>query len=68
MIGYLWRATRGYRLQPWKSPYLRWRFETYFGTPAADIDFRQFWRLAWGNRADLLRYLHWVERMRKTQV
>ena len=23
----LWRLTRGYRLCPWKSPYLRWRNE-----------------------------------------
>ena len=28
---FLWRATRGHRLQPWRSPYLRWRVETYTG-------------------------------------
>ncbi len=34
MLRFLWRATRGYRLRPWRSPYLRWRIETYWGTPA----------------------------------
>ena len=64
MIGYLWRAARGYRLQPWNSPYLRWRMETYWGTPAAEIGFDQFWRFTWDNRADLFRFLGWAQRMR----
>jgi len=64
MIGYLWSATRGYRLQPWNSPYLRWRMETYWGTPASEIGFREFWRFAWEKRDELMRYLRWVERMR----
>jgi len=60
MIGYLWRVTRGYRLRPWDSPYLRWRIETYWGTPAADIDFSQFRQLVWNNRSDFLRFLRWA--------
>jgi len=63
MIGYLWRASRGYRLRPWKSPYWRWRIETYSGLPAGDIGFRQFWSFAWRHRRDLARFLRWAERM-----
>ena len=39
MLRFLWRATRGYRLSPWRSPYLRWRMETYWGVPATEIQF-----------------------------
>jgi hypothetical protein len=63
MLRLLWRTTRGYRLRPWRSPYLRWRIETFWGTPAAQIGFRGFWRFAWSRRADLLRFLRWAERM-----
>ena len=64
MLGTLWRATRGYRLAPWKSPYLRWRIETYAGIPSDQIDFKVFWRQMWRYRKDLLRYLRWADRMR----
>jgi len=63
MIGYLWKATAGYRLMPWRSPYLRWRIETYWGTPAEEIGFREFWRFTWERRRDLMRFLEWAERM-----
>lgn len=62
MLRALWKLTRGYRLRPWKSPYLRWRMETYWGIEADEIDFRQFWKFAREHRADLLRYLRWAER------
>ena len=65
MIAYLWRVTRGYRLQPWRSPYLRWRIETYWGTPASAVDFDGFFRFTWSARADLLRFLVWATRMRR---
>ena len=64
MLRFLWRATRGYRLCPWRSPYLRWRMETYWGVPAEKIGSSEFWRFAREHRADLKRYLDWVERMR----
>jgi hypothetical protein len=63
MIVVLWRLTRGYRLRPWRSPYLRWRIETYSGLHAADISFSQFWRFVWTERRELLRYLAWAGRM-----
>jgi hypothetical protein len=64
MLRYLWTASRGYRLRPWKSPYWRWRIETYSGLHADTIDFPAFWRFAWNNRRDLLRFLRWAARMR----
>jgi len=64
MLGFMWRGTRGYRLRPWASPYLRWRLETYWGVPAEEIDFKEFCRLSWGLRHDLGRFLSWSERIR----
>ena len=55
-----WQLARGYRLRPWRSPYLRWRIETYWGLHAEDIDFASFWKFAWGHRKELLRYLRWA--------
>ena len=64
MAPFLWRATKGYRLRPWKSPYLRWRLETYQGVPAESIGFGEFWRLVWRLRRDLLRFGRWADRIR----
>ena len=60
MLRILWRLTRGYRLTPWRSPYLLWRIETYWGMHAETITFAQFWKFAWMARKDLLRYLRWA--------
>jgi hypothetical protein len=62
MIRTLWRLTRGYRLRPWRSPYLRWRMETYWGLHAENITFAQFWSFAWKHRRELVRYLKWASR------
>jgi hypothetical protein len=63
MLRVLWRLTRGYRLRPWKSPYLRWRIETYSGLDARYIGFWSFWRFSWRERRHLFRYLRWAARM-----
>ena len=63
MMGYLWRAARGYRLRPWASPYLKWRIETYWGLHAETIGFREFWGFTWRRRNELIRFLEWAERM-----
>lgn len=65
MLGLLWRLGRGSRLRPWRSRYLRWRIETYWGIPAEALDFRSFWRFLWQRRRDLARYLRWAARMRR---
>jgi hypothetical protein len=64
MIGVLWRLTRGYRLTPWRSPYLLWRIETYSGMAAHSITPARFFRFCWSNWPSLSRYLSWAERMR----
>ncbi len=63
MLHFAWKAARGYRLRPWHSPYLRWRMETYWGIPADEIDFGEFWRFIFEHRSDLMRFLRWAERM-----
>jgi hypothetical protein len=60
MLRVLWQLGAGYRLRPWRSPYLRWRIETYWGMRAEEIDFRTFWRFAWEHRLELHRYLTWA--------
>ena len=60
MLRAIWRFSRGNRLRPWKSPYLRWRIETYAGIHADRIDFVTFWKFIWKHRADLLRYARWA--------
>lgn len=65
MLQFLWVASRGYRLRPWQSPYLRWRIETYSGIPAESITARSFFQFVWLERGSLFRYLLWVKRMRR---
>ena len=67
MIRVLWALTRGYRLRPWASPYLRWRIETYAGIPAGKISFAGFCGFAWRERKELLRYLRWAAGMRQAR-
>jgi hypothetical protein len=60
---FLWRAGRGYRFRPWRSPYLRWRIETYWGLHAERITPEEFRRFVWEHRSELLRFLDWAARM-----
>lgn len=62
-LKFLWVATSGYRLRPWRSPYLRWRIETYAGLHAEQIGFREFWLFLWRERRRLWPFLKWVEEM-----
>jgi hypothetical protein len=64
MLAFLWRATRGNRLSPWRSPYLRWRIETYWGAPAEQISPSEFRGFVWGHRSELFRFLRWAGHMR----
>jgi len=64
-LRYYWIIAKGYRLRPWKSPYIRWRMETFFGAEAADLDARKFFRLMWRERARLERFLAWVSDQRR---
>ncbi len=60
MLSVAWRMARGYRLTPWRSPYLRWRIETYWGIHADRVGFTEFWQFVWRHRAELARYLRWA--------
>ena len=64
MIGFLWQASRGYRLTPWRSPYLLWRIETYWGLHSENIGFTEFWAFVWARRRELYRFPRWAGRMR----
>lgn len=63
MLATFWKITRGYRLRPWRSPYLRWRIETYWGIPAEKISTAEFFRLLWRHRREFFRYARWADRM-----
>ena len=65
MFAFLWDASKGYRLTPWRSPYLRWRIETYWGWHAEEITFGKFWSFLWQHRGEMLRFLEWTDRMRR---
>lgn len=67
-IRYLWGITAGYRLRPWRSPYVRWRLETYFGK-GGDVNSRgEFCRLLWRERREMWRFLRWVEERQAEQA
>ncbi len=67
-IRFFWNATRGFHLTPWRSPYIRWRLETYSGRPADTITARFMFQLVWQERQQFLRFLHWIGQMeRRTQ-
>jgi hypothetical protein len=65
MAAFLWKSLRGYRLRPWRSPYLRWRIETYSGWQAEEIGFVQFWQFVWTRRHALGRFLSWTRDMNR---
>lgn len=64
-LRFLGVTTSGHRLCPWRSPYLRWRIETYSGMKADEIGSREFWQFVWGERSRLWRFLGWVGKMEK---
>jgi len=66
-LRYYWRAAKGHRLRPWRSPYLRWRMETFFGIHAEQLTRQEFFRLLWQNRRRLTGFLRWTEEMEERQ-
>ena len=68
MLRFLWTATKDYRLRPWRSPYLRWRIETFSGIPADQIGFVKFWRFTWREKTRLFHFLVWVREMRAALI
>ena len=63
IVRFLWNSTRGHHLAPWRSPYLRWRLETYTGVKMQSIGFLEFWRLMWHERRRMVSFLRWTAKM-----
>ena len=66
-LSYYWNIARGYRLTPWRSPYLRWRFETFLGNEAANLTARKFFQLTWKYREHMERFVDWAAERRRLQ-
>jgi hypothetical protein len=65
ILRFLWNATRGHHFAPWRSPYLRWRIETYTGVKMQSIGFLEFCDFSWRERKELLRFLKWTGEMER---
>jgi hypothetical protein len=66
-LRYYWIISRGYRLRPWRSPYVQWRLETFLGREAAALDAGKFLGLLWRHRAQLEQFLEWTAMRRRAQ-
>ena len=67
MLQFYWLAARGYRLRPWQSPYIQWRFETFLGKEAANLSARSFFQLSWKYRRRLKSFADWAALRRQAQ-
>jgi hypothetical protein len=61
----VWNATRGHRLAPWRSEYLRWRVETYSGQSAETLTRKKVFHFLWTSRWELLSFLAWTGRVER---
>ncbi len=64
-IRFSWNATRGYRLRPWRSPYLRWRVETYTGKKAEAVRLADLASLLMAERGQVVSFFRWLHSIRK---
>ncbi len=64
-LRFLWNATRGNRLTPWRSAYLKWRIETYSGKKAESLRGRDVLGFVWNSRWELLDFLAWTGRLER---
>jgi hypothetical protein len=62
-VRFLWNATRGNRLTPWRSEYLKWRIETYSGMKAETMTTGEIVNFVWREKWNLLRFLHWTNKI-----
>ena len=62
-LRFLWNATRGHRLAPWRSEYMRWRVETYSGMKAETLTAMDVLGFLWTERWEFLGYLGWIARV-----
>jgi hypothetical protein len=62
-LRFLWNATRGHRLAPWRSDYLRWRIETFSGKRAETLTAFNVLGFLWATRWEILSFLAWTNRL-----
>jgi hypothetical protein len=62
-LRFIWNATSGHRLRPWRSEYVKWRIETYSGLKAEELQARDIFAFVWREKGNLWRYLRWTDRM-----
>ncbi len=67
-LRYCWIATKGYRLRPWASPYIRWRLETFLGGDFHSLGSGELFRIAWRERARFRNFLTWATERRRVQT
>lgn len=65
---FIWNATRGHRLRPWRSEYIKWRIETYSGMKAEEISASDVLRFVWREKGNLFRFLKWTGQIGKAGV
>jgi len=64
-LRFAWNATRGHRLRPWRSPFLRWRVETYSGLKAETLTAGAVMGFLWSSRWEVLRFLAWAGKLER---
>jgi hypothetical protein len=64
-LRFVWNATRGHRLTPWRSEYLRWRVETYSGKSAETLTAMDIFAFLWTSKWELLSFLAWTGQVHK---
>ena len=64
-LRFLWNATRGHRLAPWRSEFLRWRVETYSGKRAETLTAKSVLGFLWATRWELVSFLRWTGTMQQ---
>jgi hypothetical protein len=62
-LRFIWNATRGHRLRPWRSEYLKWRIETYSGKKAESLQPKDVISFLWNEKGNLLSFLRWTDEM-----
>jgi hypothetical protein len=64
-LRFLWNATRGNRLTPWRSEYLKWRIETFSGMKAETMRGSDVLRFVWASKWELLEFLGWTGQLER---
>jgi hypothetical protein len=64
-LRFIWNATRGHRLTPWRSEYLRWRVETFSGKRAETLTASAVIGFLWATRWELLSFLAWTHSLER---